>query len=127
MADYNSKVTFISKEVSAKEKIKLKDTSNALSLDKLTTESDSFIITPAYYAIIDIHNEKSEDKDYKKYVVVDTAGVKYETGSESFFKAFKDIVDDMMSDAPDEEYSIEVFRKESSNYKGKTFITCSLV
>ena len=126
-ANYTSKVTFVSKEISAKERIKLKDMSNALSLDTLTTENDSFVITPAYYAEVAIHNEKSDDKDYKKYVVVDTAGTKYETGSESFIKSFKEIADDMANEAPDEEYSIEVFRRESNNYKGKSFITCSLV
>jgi len=125
--NYSSKVTFVSKEITAKERIKLKDMSNCVSLDAATTENDTLIITPAYYAEVSIHNEKSDDKDYKKYVVVDTAGTKYETGSESFIKSFKEIADDMATDAPGEEYSIEVFRRESKNYKGKTFITCSLV
>lgn len=126
MEGYSAKVVFISKDIPAKEKIKLKDTSNAISLDAATTESP-VVITPDFYAELSVHNEHSQDKDYKKYIIVDTDGNKFVTGSESFITAFKDIANDMASDAPGEEYSIEVYRKPSQNYKGKEFITCSLV
>ena len=126
MEGYNAKVVFVSKDVSAKEKIRLKDTNNAVSLDGATAEG-TMLITPDYYAIVEVHNEKSEDKNYKKYVVVDKDGQKYVTGSESFITAFREIADDMAAEAPDEEYEIEIFRKESANYKGKSFITCALV
>lgn len=126
MEGYNAKVTFVSKEISAKEKIRLKDTNNAIGLDAATVESP-LVIAPAYYAVVEVHNEKSEDKDYKKYVIVDKNGNKYATGSESFITAFREIADDMAKEAPDEEYEIQVFRKESTNYKGKSFITCALI
>lgn len=126
MEGYSAKVIEISKEVSAKQKIQLKDTTNCISLDEATTENDTLILSPDYYAVIAVHNEKSEDKDYEKYVIVDRAGNKYVTGSKSFFSALKDIMSDMATDAPGEEYDIEVYRRESANYKGKTFITCSL-
>lgn len=126
MEGYSAKVIEISKEVSAKQKIQLKDTTNCISLDEATTENDTLILSPDYYAVIAVHNEKSEDKDYEKYVIVDRAGNKYVTGSKSFFSALKDIMSDMAVDAPGEEYDIEVYRRESANYKGKTFITCSL-
>lgn len=126
MEGYSAKVIEISKEVSAKQKIQLKDTTNCISLDEATTENDRMIISPDFYAVIAVHNEKSEDKDYEKYVVVDRAGNKYVTGSKSFFTALRDIMADMAAEAPDEEYDIEVYRRESANYKGKTFITCSL-
>ena len=126
MEGYSAKVTFISKEIPTKEKIKLKDTSNAVSLDAATTESP-VVINPDYYAEVSVHNEKSEDKDYKKYVIVDKEGNRFVTGSESFITAFKEIACDMANEAPDEPYSIEIYRKPSANYKGKEFITCSLV
>lgn len=126
MEGYTAKVAFVSKEVSAKEKIRLKDTNNAVSLDAATAEG-TMLISPDYYAIVEVHNEKSEDKNYKKYVVVDKDGQKYVTGSESFITAFREIADDMAAEAPDEPYDIEIFRKESANYKGKSFITCALV
>lgn len=126
MEGYNAKVTYISKDIPVKEKIKLKDTSNAISLDTATAESP-LVIDPDYYAVVEVHNEKSEDKDYKKYVIVDTDGNKFVTGSESFITAFREIADDMANEAPGESYSIQIYRKPSTNYKGKEFITCSLV
>jgi hypothetical protein len=126
MEGYNAKVTYISKDIPVKEKIKLKDTSNAISLDTATAESP-LVIDPDYYAVVEVHNEKSEDKDYKKYVIVDTDGNKFVTGSESFITAFREIADDMANEAPGEGYSIQIYRKPSANYKGKEFITCSLV
>lgn len=126
MEGYSAKVVFISKEIPAKDKIKLKDTSNAISLDAATAESP-VIITPDFYAELEVHNEHSQDRDYKKYIVVDKEGNKFVTGSESFITAFRDIASDMATEAPGEEYSVEVYRKPSQNYKGKEFITCSLV
>lgn len=127
MEGYSAKVTYVSKEISAKDKIKLKDTSNAISLDALTQEQEKVLISPSYYAQVDVHNDHSEDKDYTKYIIVDIGGNKYSTGSTSFFTALREIMEDMAENAPGEEYQIEVFRKPSANYKGKTFITCSLV
>ena len=124
MEGYSAKIAHVSKEISAKEKVMLKDTTNALSLDELTQQG-SLTIYPAYYAILSIHNEKAEDKDYNKYVIVDNGGTKYVTGSESFFTSFEDIVDEMADSG--EEYGIEIYRIPSKNYKGKEFITCSIV
>lgn len=126
MEGYSTKVTFISKDIPTKEKIKLKDASNATSLDAATVEGP-LVIDPDYYAEVSVHNEKSEDKDYKKYIIVDKEGNKFATGSEAFITAFKEIADDMAAEAPGEPYSIEIYRKPSANYKGKEFITCSLV
>lgn len=124
MMDYEAKIRRTSKELSAKDRIKIKDTTNAIRLDEATAEG-AIIISPDYFAVLDIHNEKSEDKDYSQVVLVDVAGNKYVTGSASFLTAFENIVDEM--DGIDEEYQIEVYRRESKNYKGKSFITCSIV
>lgn len=124
MMDYEVKIRRTSKELSAKDRIKIKDTTNAIRLDEATAEG-AIIISPDYFAVLDIHNEKSEDKDYSQVVLVDVAGNKYVTGSASFLTAFENIVDEM--DGIDEEYQIEVYRRESKNYKGKSFITCSIV
>ena len=124
MMDYEVKIRRTSKELSAKDRIKIKDTTNAIRLDEATAEG-AIIISPDYFAVLDIHNEKSEDKDYTQVVLVDVAGNKYVTGSVSFLTAFENIVSEM--DGIDEEYQIEVYRRESKNYKGKSFITCSIV
>lgn len=124
MEGYSVNIREVSRNITAKERVMLKDTTNAVSLDE-ATQSEKVIINPDYYAILDVHNEKSEDKDYVKYLIVDKNGTKFVTGSESFFTSFKSIMDEM--DGCDEEFSIEVYRMPSKNYKGKEFITCSIV
>ena len=124
MEGYSVNIREVSRNITAKERVMLKDTTNAISLDEVT-QGAKFVFEPNYYAILDVHNEKSEDKDYSKYVIVNKAGTKLVTGSESFFTSFKSIMDEM-SDC-DEEFSIEVYRMPSKNYKGKEFITCSIV
>lgn len=127
MEGYKAVVERASKELSVKEKIMIKDTSDAVKLDDAVKEEDAIIITPAYYAIIAIHNEKSDTKDYKKIVIVDAeTNVKYTTGSMPFITSFEDIVEEM-ADAGEEDYHIKVYPKESKNYKGKYFLTCSII
>ena len=124
MEGYNVNIRHTSKQITAKERVMLKDTTNAISLDE-ATQNGKLIIEPDYYAILDVHNEKSEDKDYVKYIIVDKAGTKFVTGSESFYTSFRSIMDEMVDCG--EEFSIEVYRMPSKNYKGKEFITCSVV
>lgn len=124
MTGYSVKITDTSKELSARERVAVKDTTNAISLDEATKDSP-LVIDIDYYVSLDVHNEKSEDKDYKKYIVVDKAGNKYVTGSESFFTSMVEILDEMADSG--EEFQIEVYRIPSKNYKGKEFLTCSIV
>lgn len=123
--DYEVKIYSVSKELTARERVMLKDTRNAVKLDEAVTDTP-LVISPAYYAVLDVHNEKSkEDKDFQNFVVVDTAGNKYVTGSSSFFEAFTEIVEEMSGTG--EDYEIEIYKLDSKNYKGKQFITCSIV
>lgn len=124
MEGYEVKIRKISKEISPKERIKIKDFSNANSIDELTQE-EPIVLTPDYYAVIDVHNEKSDNKDYVKTVVVDKSGNKFITGSVGFLETLESIMDEMKE--VDEEFQIEIYRKDSKNYKGKQFITCSVV
>lgn len=123
--DYEVKINSVSKELTARERVMLKDTRNAIKLDEAIKDKP-LVISPAYYAVLDVHNEKSkEDKDFQNFIVVDTAGNKYVTGSASFFEAFTEIVEEMSGTG--EEYEIEIYKLDSKNYKGKQFITCSIV
>lgn len=124
MVGYNVTISSASRELSARERIAIKDFSNAIPLDEATKDG-KLVITPVDYAVLDVHNEKSDNKDYKKFVVIDAAGTKYVTGSENFFDSFMEIREEMSGE--DEEFSIEVYQKESKNYKGKSFITCSIL
>ena len=38
MADFTSKVSYVSKDIDAKDRIKLKDTTNALKIDEMVNE-----------------------------------------------------------------------------------------
>lgn len=117
-----------SRDLSAKEKIAYRDFGNAIKLDENLSDDDSMLISPKDYVILDVHNEKAKgNKDYTKYIIIDTEGNKYVTGSESFFSRFIEIFETMAEDAPDEEYQIECYKKPSKNYAGKSFISCSLV
>lgn len=123
MTGYSVSIATASKELSAKERIQLKDTTSAIKLDEIT-QTEAIILHPAMYAELDIHNEMSDNKDYKNYIVVDVDGTKYVTGSASFWTSFMDIATEMENET--EEWAIKVYRMPSKNYKGKEFITCSI-
>lgn len=124
MEGYFAEVAESSIELTIRDRIKIKDTSDCVALDKATQEN-AIIISPAFWAIIKIHNEKSNDKDYINYIVVDRDGTKYKTGSESFWSAFQNIYEELKDDV--EPYDIKVYRLPSKNRSGKDFITCSLI
>ena len=124
MSMYEVKITECSKELTAKERIAIKDTTNAIKLDEATKGGNHVTINVDYYAILSVHNEKSEDVDYDNYIIVDTTGEKYVTGSNSFFNSFKNIYDEMAGE--DEDWALDVYTMPSKNYSGKEFITCSI-
>jgi hypothetical protein len=124
MAQYEAKVSEASRELTAREKIRFKDITATVSID-LATSNEPLIIEPTGFAVIDVHNEKSENPDYKKYVVEAADGELYSTGSESFWKSFMDIYTEMAGE--DEKWHLKIFRKDSNNYKGKQFITCTIL
>ena len=124
MTGYSVKIVNASKELSARDRVAVKDTTNAIALDDATKDSP-LVIAIDYYVELAVHNEKSEDKDYKKYVVVDKTGNKFVTGSESFFTAMLEIMEEMAESG--EDFEIQVYRIPSKNYKGKEFLTCSIV
>lgn len=124
MTGYSVEIKETSKQLSAKERIAIKDTSNALKLD-IECEENGVVITPVAFAILSIHNEKSDNKDYENYVITDKDGTKYVTGSESFWNAFISIWDEMQDE--EEEWGIKAYKLDSKNYKGKKFLTCSII
>ena len=124
MTGYSVKIVNASKELSARDRVAVKDTTNAIALDDATKDAP-LVIDIDYYVELAVHNEKSEDKDYKKYVVVDKSGNKFVTGSESFFTSMLEIMDEMSDSG--EDFEIQVYRMPSKNYKGKEFLTCSIV
>lgn len=124
MSNYEVKVREASIELSARDRIRIKDTTNATALDS-ATQAGSVVIDPAWWAILDIHNEGSQDKDYSCFVIVDRNGDRFKTGSQSFWASFLNIWEELKDD--DEPFQIKVYRMPSKNREGRDFITCSLI
>ena len=123
MSNFKSEVVRTNiQSISKKQKVYLKDTSDAVKLDDVVKVGEAFILTPEYWAEVHVENDKTEDKEYMTYIVIDVDGTKYVTGSETFWRSFLDIAEEMDGD----EYSVKVFKRPSKNYSGN-FITCSLV
>ena len=125
MEGYTVKIEESSEELKGKQRIIMKDTSDALKLDEATEGGNSIIIKVEKWAILKVHNEKSDDKEYENYIIVDNEGHKFVTGSQSFWSSFINIYEEMKDE--DEEWAIKVYRLPSKNYKGKEFITCSVI
>lgn len=130
MTGYEVTIAEASRQLSAKERVALKDTSNAVSLDTAVDSATDgkILINPVDYVVLSIHNDNAkegENKDYTNYVIVADDGTKYVTGSDAFFSSFKSIFDEMENET--EEWAIECYKKPSKNYTGKGFITCSII
>lgn len=125
MADYKATVEAASWEMSAREKLRYTDFTDVIQIDEATQAGD-IIIDVDKWAVINVHNEKSDTVDYVKYVIIDKDDQVYVTGSESFWNSFKQIYE-VMSEEGETVYSIKVYRRESKNYKGKDFLTCRII
>lgn len=122
---YKAMVEDSSWTMTAREKLRYTDLTDAIQLDE-ATQSGDLIVDVDKWAVINVHNEKSDTVDYMKYVIIDKDEQVYVTGSESFWKSFVQIYE-VMSDEGETTYSIKVYRRESKNYKGKDFITCRII
>lgn len=125
MAEYKATVKESSWEMSAREKLRYTDFTDMVQLDEATQAGD-LIIDVDKWAVVMVHNEKSDTVDYVKYVIIDKEGQAYVTGSESFWRSFTAIYE-VMSEEEETVYSIKVYRRESKNYKGKDFLTCRII
>ena len=116
---YSVNILESSKELTAKEVVSLK-TSTFASLDKAAP----ITIHPTSYAVLEVHNDLTENKDYVKYVLFCDEGV-YATGSEAFFSTFRSIFEATAN--VDEEWAIQVVKQDSRKREGKYFLTCCIV
>lgn len=129
---YKSEITFASKELTKREKVMLSDVSSATKFDEVVKGvDDTFDIEPVAYAVVSIENDKAKgEKQYEVIVILDAAGNKFVTGSQSFREAFIGIWEQMTDNgviAEGEEFSIRVYKRPSKNYSGKAFISCALI
>lgn len=123
--NYTCKIIESNGEFDAYERVMCKDLGDAIPLDD-ATQQGPVVIEYEKHLILGIHNEKSEDKDYEKCVVIDPAGRKFVCGSATFRRELENIVAELSDAGIISGFNIKVYRKASNNYKGKDFITCSL-
>ena len=121
--DFHVVIEESSRELSAKERVALKDTTAALKLAELTKEGGVQVYVDAY-AVLNVHNEHSDNKDYYIYLLLDKDGTTYCTSSKPLFDSFKDIYEEMKDE--DEEWGIEIYRLPSKNQSGD-FLTCKII
>lgn len=125
MTGYEVKIIDSSKELSARERISLKNFDEMIALDEaVNVETPKLMIDVSGYVVASVHNEKSDNVDYEKYIIIDKDGQRYITGSRAFFYSFKEIWDEMEDE--NEDWGITVYKRESNNYKGKEFLTCTI-
>ena len=70
MTGYSVKIVNASKELSARDRVAVKDTTNAIALDDATKDSP-LVIAIDYYVELAIHNEKSMMKVVEKVINTD--------------------------------------------------------
>lgn len=129
MNGYEAKIQFASRELTAKERIRIKDFTHAIQLDDAVLPDQPLVIDYDYHVKVSVHNEhaKGDNKDYFKTVICDKGGNAYITGSESFTTAMEDILDEMNEVAPGEDITLECYKVPSKNFQGKCFLTCTIV
>ena len=127
MEGYSAKFLKASRELDVTERVALKQFTDCEKLEEVATAPVA--IEVAYFADFAVHNDfvKGDKRDYVKRVICDVDGNKYITGSEAFMTAMDDIYEELN----DAEYSgpivLKIFKKDSKNYSGKQFLTCSLI
>ena len=129
-SNYSATIIEASRELTARERVMFKDTQNAISMNDFAESAKAeggkaIIENVKDYVHISVHNDKSDDKDYDNYLVIDATGEKYVTGSQAFLNSFMDIYNEMKDET--EPWGIQLNLIPSKNFKGKNVLTCSLI
>lgn len=128
MEGYSVKIVNSSRNLTAKERVGMKNFDSAIALDDLIPDDGTGvkeILKIVDFVECEVHNEKSDNKDYRKFILIAEDGQRYITGSQPLFDSFMTIYEEMSGEY--EDWSIAVYRRESNNFKGKTFLTCEIV
>lgn len=121
------KEIFSRRELSYKERVIIKDTTAADGIDQIVTDTTPLDIHLSHFAMLDVHNESSKDKDYTQVVLVDEDGNRYFSGSDSLMSALLDIWAEMRNCPEDEDWQLRIYKLPSKNYSGKSFLTCTVI
>lgn len=130
-SNYESSITFASRDLSPIEKIKLKDLTATVALDdELKSIPDhKLTFTPELVVVVSVHNPKAKSNtDYDTLVFTDSeTGVRYRTSSTSFRSAVLDILNDLIAaDINPNTVPLVAYTRPSKNFTGKDFLTCAI-
>lgn len=125
MKERSVKTTFIyaNCELSAREKIKMKDISDSRAISELQTGD---VITVDVWGLVLVHNENLDEPDYQNLIIKTPQGEKYHTSSNSFFLSLDDIQTELDEAGESGAFDIRIVKKQSKNNSGQ-FLTCALV
>lgn len=127
--NYSADVTSSLKELTARQRIAVKDFSSAEKLnDMITADTPKIVIDVDNIIEVTVHNEQSKgNSDYKVYVIVATDGGKYRTGSETAYTSAMEIYKELeAANELDGGFTLEFYKVKSNNFDGD-FIKCNLV
>lgn len=127
--NYTADVTSSLKDLTARQRIAVKDFSSADKLNEMITADIPKIVIDVDNIIeVTVHNEQSKgNSDYKVYVIVATDGKKFRTGSETAYTSAMEIYKEL--EAAGElggGFELEFYKVKSNNFDGD-FIKCNLV
>ena len=116
-------LTYANCELSAREKIKMKDISDSRPISELQTGD---VITVDVWGLVQVHNENLDEADYQNLIIKTPQGEKYHTSSNSFFLSLDDIQSELDAAGESGAFDIRIVKKQSKNNSGQ-FLTCALV
>lgn len=104
-------------ELSVKDEIRVKDFTSFEQVEALVKTKEEF--KPEWLAELDVHNEKSENKDYAVYVFRTADGEMFYTSSESLAESLVDIISlkDRLN-AAEAEWGVVIKEFKSKNNTG---------
>ena len=93
---YATKLVSATRELSPKERVAVKMFTGAEQLDELTQRDENGVLIDIdYVAVVEVYNEKSDNKNYIKFVYVDKDGTMYISGSETLYRTYEEIAEEM--------------------------------
>ena len=113
-----------SRAFTVKERLKYKNFNDAIQMEDVIKAGNTIHV--ADWLVYDVLNEALDNPEYTKYVIVDTEGQAYVTGSPSFWKEFMMIWGELNEAGELDGMEIKPFKSPSRNFNGE-FMTCALV